>query len=348
VNPTLPLVLLLASTGPEDSRLLPEDRRGLARFSARWSVRLEPVSFAGAGATARSPGAHYAPLEPIVARIEALLDTARLSLARLDEADGSEALASAERLLLDHPELPQAAWLRAEQLTIAAELAEPRNQTEAAHLRRRAAALEGSRATPFRETDVTVPNTPSAEPVVSIPITGVDGRDGVEWNGAPVRGHVTTHSGEHAVRVLRGGRVIWSSWVSVDDGMTAVNLGVPPLKPCSAEDLASTRLGESGPLVDPGVLCARWAVARRSRGELELARCEGSQCGTWERLIPEPATARAAPEKLEARPGFPAWATITLASVGAVLATSVVLWQTGAFDADTPPRERWVYRGNPP
>jgi hypothetical protein len=50
----------------------------------------------------------------IAAQIEQRLEAARLSLAVLDDDAARARLVEAERLLREHPELPQAAWLMAE------------------------------------------------------------------------------------------------------------------------------------------------------------------------------------------------------------------------------------------
>jgi hypothetical protein len=107
---------------------------------------------------------------------------------------------------------------------------------------------------------------------------------------------------------------------------------------CSAEDLAGVTAKGPTPQIPAGVACATFVVARRVGKVLEVAECRARACGTFTALVP----ARA-----EARP-FPAWASIALASVAAIGATSLILWNAGAFDREQPPpRTEFVYRGSP-
>lgn len=330
-----------------EPRLSRADRAAIARFSARWSVRFEPLL----PGERRPAGSALPNIEDPGARaIEALLERARLALARLDEAEAREALAQAEQAIHDSPALAQAAWLLAEQLTIAAELAEQGGDAnEAARLRQRALSLEGPRAAPFREgasnTGLELDETPQA---LTVDIRGLDGRDVLEWDGVRVVPPIRAFPGEHAARVLRRGEVIWAGWVSADERGSPLVLPVPEVPPCSHDDLAATRDGATAPSAEAGVLCARWAVARRSRGVLEIARCQRSTCGPFEALEPEPKPPVSPTRRPSAATrGLPTWATWALAGAGAALATSLVLWQTGAFDS-SPGRERWVYRGLEP
>jgi hypothetical protein len=346
LNATLPLVLLFQA--PPSAPLGSRDQRTIERFSARWSVQFEP-SRARSDAEAPESLPKYPPSAPVVAHVEELLDAARLALARLDEAEAREALRGAERLLLQHPQLPQAAWLRAEQLTILAELGESADggAPDALDLRRRARALEGPRAQPFQDRD-RPPNagtqiTTESDTTLSVGVTGFDARDALEWDGVRVTPPFETAPGQHQVRVLRRGWLVWAAWISVDARAASASLAAPAIAPCSSDDLAGTTLGANAPKPAAGTLCPRWAAARRHQGELELALCRHSECGRFHRLPAESRAAPARPAQREPQP-FPTWATVAIASAGAALATSVVLWQTGAFDSP-PERERWVYRG---
>jgi hypothetical protein len=343
LNPTLPLVLLLQAS--EAPPLEPRAQRTLERFSARWSVEFQPLRVASDDPPEALP--KYPPSAPVVARVEELLDAARHALGRLDEAESRDALRAAEHLLLEHPEVPQAAWLRAEQLTILAELAESTNpgergSAEALALRGRARALEGPRAQPFQDRDRAA-RPAGSESAVAVSVTGLDPRDTLEWDGVRVLPPLQALPGEHQVRVLRRGWLIWAAWVSAA-GTKPVPFAAPSITPCTRDDLAGTTLGENAPAAAPGTLCPRWAAARRHEGELEVALCRHSTCGRFHRLPPESKAAPARPAPAaESRP-FPLWASVALAGAGAALATGVVLWQTGAFDPP-PERERWEYRG---
>lgn len=346
MNPTLPLILLLggaaSSSGTGDAVLSRAEQRSLERFSARWSVRFTPVP--SPGRPTREPHSLTAvAARNLVDAIESHLTGARQALARLDDGEAASLLDSAAQLIRAHPELPQAAWLLAEQLSVAAEIAERSSEEAARALRARAAGLEGSRVPPLRDAEQTEPVPDTAESALPVELTGLDARDELEWDG--IRATLPLYSvvGEHAARVFRRGQLVWAGWVQVAPGRVTA-LATPPMRPCSALDLHGVTAGAQRPSVPEGVLCPRWAVARgRPSGDLEFAACERARCSGWQSLAPErsvrPRSARRHGD------GFPTWATVALAGIGAALTTSLVLWQTDAFETRTT-RERWIYGGH--
>lgn len=276
-----------------------------------------------------------------VERVEALFDTARSALGALRPEEAERSLTEAERLLLAHPELPQAAWLLAECHTLSAEWQSARDPNAARARRAAAAALEGPRAAPFREgasTDVDV------EPAASIAfdVRGLAAGDRLEWDAQPRALPLSTAPGQHQLRVLRGARVIWASWVTVSAANPALSLNLPRVTPCSAEDLAATVDGARGPVAPALVACREWAVARSGAGELEIALCRGARCGDWHRAPPardvfEP------PAQALTHKGFPRWASYALAGAGAAAMAGLVLLEGGVFGSEGPARERWKY-----
>jgi hypothetical protein len=116
-----------------------------------------------------------------------------------------------------------------------------------------------------------------------------------------------------------------------------------PSPACSDLDLWGTERGARGPIAAPGVRCAAWAVVNQREGELELALCQGSQCGAWERRSLAAGGAPTADAAGPQRP-LPAWVTWTAIGLGAAASTMLVLWQTGAFDRPAPATQ-FVFTG---
>lgn len=294
---------------------------------------------------------HAEPLRPtaasydagLVDEIEALLEEART----LSAAPGMpDALQRAEALLLEHPELPQAAWLLAERYAIEAHALAADDAATAprrAELGRRALELEGVRAVAagaaplaaraVTEAHIVAPRGGRPQDRVFIDAVAL------EATGAPV----PLASGRHHARLTRGSLPVWSGWITLEPGHTEP---LPdPSPPCSALDLADVEAGSTGPVPAPGVLCARWAVARPSLvGGVELAECSGSRCEAWHHAGAAPRDAAAPGAVALEHGGWPGWATWSLIGAGALVATGVVLWQVGAFERDAPGTE-FVFTG---
>jgi hypothetical protein len=280
--------------------------------------------------------------------VEALLEEART----LPEAPGTpDALQRAERLLLEHPELPQAAWLLAERYAIEAHaLAASDSNDDAiaarhADLGGRALDLEGVRAvaagaTPWADRATAQPRVPAPSGARPHDLVFIDAV-ALQTDSAPM----LLAPGRHHVRVARGPLPVWSGWVTLEPGH--VEPLPDPAPPCSALDLADVDAGSAAPAPAPGVRCGRWFVARpSSSGGLDVAECAGSRCEPWQRA----GTVRSdmAAGSLEAvapeHDGWPGWATWSLVGAGALAVTGVVLWQVGAFERDAPGTE-FVFTG---
>lgn len=287
-------------------------------------------------------------------RIEALLEEARAATA----APGTpSALERAEALLLEHPELPQAAWLLAERFAIEAQL--PGGAGDAAAARRRELALraqelEGARAQPAGAAPL-----PAAAPVSALTApAGARPNDRVFVDGvarapagAPAAGVGGAAPGDgaplaparHHVRVTRAGLPVWSGWLRLD-GPGAESFS-DPTPACSALDLADVAVHDDAPAPAPGVRCPRWAAARVSpSGGLAIAECSRSRCAAWQ-LAGGPARDEDPRAGVAAEAGaWPSWATWSLVGAGALVATGLVLWRAGAFERDAPATE-FVFTG---
>jgi hypothetical protein len=278
--------------------------------------------------------------------VEALLEEARTLQA---PAGTPDALQRAETLLMEHPELPQAAWLLAERYAIEAHALAAGDDATAARRRElgtMALGLEGERAAavgaaplpPDAAAPARVPAPLGARPHDRLYIDGV----AIDTNGAPPM----LAPGRHHARLTRGELPVWSGWITLDAAGRPEPLPDPTL-PCSGLDLADVGAGSAAPEPALGVRCEHWAVARASlRGGVDVAECTRSRCDAWQhagalrRDAAPLALDAAAPE----RGAWPAWATWGLIGAGALAATGIVLWQAGAFDRDAPSTE-FVFTG---
>jgi hypothetical protein len=276
----------------------------------------------------------------LVSEIERLLERARTGASALAEQQASAALSEAERLLRGHPELPQAAWLMAERHQLAALLADAARDPAADQLRARARALEPERAAAFGQ-DMRAADVGER---VSLEIRGVSARDRLEWDGSERVFPARVRPGEHLLRVLRDGELVWAGWVTVSPSKPALELELPRPQICSHAELGATADGPARPIPPSDVSCPAWAVLRIIRGRPQIALCRKSACGAWHAGAEAPVLKAPAP-KAPSDAAFPRWATIAIASAGAALITGVTLWQTGAFDSEERGRPRWVYDG---
>ncbi len=297
----------------------------------------------------------------IADRVEKELDRAREAIAALDADVAERALARADALLRDHPELPQAAWLRAEvHRGWAARFTrvEPRDDIRAQLAWQDADALDGGRAPGIGE--ATFP--PRARTPVTFTVLGAGSRavvvrlDGVDLTGTASEGSVAyaldVVPTEHQLVVSVDGDVAFTSWVSI----TGAAAGAPRAR-------IAVRVGDEGSCAAiagvtregnavraPNVSCERWiaAVPTERRGAVLVARCERSTCGPFLEWRSEASfgAATAGPEGPVARPGggWPAWATWAAIGVGAAAATTITLIAAGVFEA-RPVEERFVAGG---
>jgi hypothetical protein len=304
---------------------LPTSRADLDSFAQSRLLRLEaPHENA---AVFRAPTA-YAP--DVVAQIEVLLEEARSATASLEQSRALSALEHAERLLRDHPELPQAAWLMAEQLELTAEVEStaPDGGSAALALHRRAAVLEGVRATPFSDH----PTNPEFDLPAAHAVTadGPEPGDALEWDGVRTGPDFSTIAGEHHARVSRNGRLLWAGWIAVAEGELSVRLPVPPTPACSPDDVGAGRFEAGRAIGAPHARCASYVLARaRAEGGIDAALCERDLCG---KLVIFRHDAVVGDMLGIAEHGWPRWATYSVVAAAGVLATGVVLWRAGVFD----------------
>jgi hypothetical protein len=292
---------------------------------------------------ARARGIHIVPpeeqpspvvIDPALAdQVERELARAREGIAAADAAAAEGAIARAEALVRSHPELPNAAWLRAEvDRAWAARFArvEPRDETRARAAAASAAAIDGGRIAGVG--DIAAPIGPKAPLSLTIsakgaPVVRVDGI--VIAPDAAGTYTAALAPAEHHVLVTVDDRVALASWIPTN-GAFATRLDAGDGGACSPSLLSSARREGDG-VVASGITCGRWIAVAPTRGEgLLVARCERDACSPlveWraERIAgPSP---RPAPKKT-----WPTWATITIVGVSAATAATVVLFAAGAFD----------------
>ena len=281
----------------------------------------------------------------LVDALEVELEQARTALSALEEASADARLGKVKSQLLAHPHLPQAAFLMGECLALQAQAAREHDRAQAALLDARRLAIEGQRAAAFG--DANGSTQPPAS--VSLDVQGLAATDTLELDGATLvdATRVSVEPGLHHARVWRGGRPIFAVFAEVTAGQSALALDVPARVPCSAEDLelvprsANARSPVSE--LPAGISCARWAQARDDAGGVAVALCEHNHCGAfvhWQRRTAAPF----APIAVE-RPGFPTWAGFAIAGATAVVASGLLIWQSGALDRGHPTAATWEYGG---
>jgi hypothetical protein len=263
--------------------------------------------------------------------VEAELEKARDSTSALD-ADGAErALARAETLLRDHPELPQGAWLMAEVergWSMRWARVTPRQPERASAAWRRARGLDGGRNPGLGEEAA-----PTADPEVSF-VLALDGMGHARLDGLPVgAGPLRATAGDHQVTVTRKEHVIWAGWVSVSEGGT-VRVALPESPRCSVDELSRVR-HEGSVLRADGVECDRWVVAEpwTKEGTVLVATCVMDRCSAlleWSiggagPVVPDDSAHR--------RAHWPKWATWTLIGVGAAAIAGVTIGIDEAFQS---------------
>ena len=290
----------------------------------------------------------------IADRLEKELDRARETIAALD-ADGAErALARAEALLRDHPELPQAAWLRAEvHRSWAARWSrvEPHDDARAVAAWQDADALDGGRTPGIGE----IAFAARAKVAATFSVRGgshsiASRLDGVELPAA--ENAIDVAPAEHQLVVTIDGETVLATWVAVaapaagsPRPVFAFNVGDDD-GVCSTSALGGAKR-EGQTVSAPNVTCDAWlaATAGEARGSVFVARCHGSECGPlleWRSKSFEPFVADKPPPQ---RAAWPAWATWTAVGVGAVAAATITLIATGIFESR--PTEQHFTNGGP-
>ena len=305
--------------------LLSAFRADLDGFAQSHLLRLEaPLENAPAFRTSTAYGSD------VVAQIEVLLEEARNATASLEQSRALSALEHAEHLLREHPELPQAAWLMAEQLELTADVEStaPDGASASLALRQRAAALEGPRATPFSDHPTSAEF--EAAPLQPLSADGTAPGDALEWDGVPTSPSLSTAVGEHHVRVSRNGRLLWAGWVPISHGEQRVTLPVPATPACSSDDIGGGHFEGRRAVAAARARCESYVLARaHPGGGIDAALCEREACGsvvTFRHLSASVGAGTAAEGH------WPRWRTYTLVAAAGVVATGLALWQAGVFD----------------
>lgn len=276
----------------------------------------------------------------LVLAIESELEQARTALSALEEAKANERLARVEADLLAHPYLPQATFLMGECLALMARAARERDPERALLLEAHRQALEGPRAPAFGDAA-----SAAATPVLGTrQLLGPAAIDELEIDGQRLPSgarQVPLGEGLHHVRVLRHGRPIFATFSSLEAEQPALELAVPALIPCAADDLEGVATG--GP-IPATVTCERWAMVRADvGGGIGVALCQRARCSAfvhWQRQTPAPFRPIVAE-----RARVPGWAGFALAGATVLVTSGLVLWQAGAFERGRPTSTSWEYGG---
>ena len=140
-------------------------------------------------------------------------------------------------------------------------------------------------------------------------------------------------TGLHHVRVLRAGRTVYARFQDVRAEQRVLELAVPKVQPCGPDDLGVVNpdLVARGAAPPPGVQCQRWALVRPEPSGVGVALCSPDACGPFVHWQRRPTPAPFLPLAVD-RSRLPGWASFAIAGAGAALGTSLVLWQSGAFD----------------
>jgi hypothetical protein len=281
--------------------------------------------------------------------VESEIARAREALVGLDFEATEGALGRAEAALRDHPELPQAAWLKAEiERTWSVRWLRANDEARAKRAWQRAASLDGGRAPGLGEKAF----EGAADVTATVQFEGETTGATVRLDGLPITpGQVTRGEGEHALTAARAdGAVAWAEWVSLAQG-SVVRARLPEAPSCSRSDVAHARLngahGDAGDtVVAHGVRCGLWVAALEggSNGDervVRVATCEAESCSPlveW-RVAPSsswtfaPAGPAGVPGGASPEPHahWPAWATWTLVGVGVAGTAIAVVAAAGAF-----------------
>lgn len=278
--------------------------------------------------------------------VEKELDRAREAIAAADADTAERALARAETRIREHPELPHAAWLRAEVerawsarwLRI-----EPRNEARARTAWENAEALDGGRA--FGIGEVSFP--PRGKVKTTIRIAGGSRSVTLRLDGVALStNEVEVAPAEHHLTVTDDGRLLFAGWIAIAGPAPApITLTLADGGACGRDELSGARR-EGGRIVARGVTCASWvaAVPADRPGSILVARCEREVCGPLLEWRMEGVSPSGPPQPRPKLVGWPAWATWALVGIGTATATSVALVATGVFE-QRPVEPRFVVGG---
>ncbi len=277
--------------------------------------------------------------------VERLLERARDAMAARDDEAFDRLLGAAESTLEAHPELAQAAWLRAElERTRATHFDRmvPADPARAAAAWAVAAALDGGRVPgvgePAGRSQVAPPSTLTLPEALLLGAT-------VRFDGQPTASLViSTRAGKHAVVVEVDGAPTWASWIDAPPGTSALFIPAPELPACSQLDVRRARA--AGDTVEAhGVRCPAWLAATATADDpaIHVATCAADHCGRWQSWQPPPLWTFE--PRREAPPAsWPGWASWGVAGAGALVATSIVIAVSGVL-APAPSTTEFVVGG---
>ncbi len=288
-------------------------------------------------------------------RAERELERAREAISATDADAAERALARVETLLREHPELPQAAWLRAEvERTWSARWlrVEPRDDLRARIAWENANALDGGRVPGVGETSF--PSRPlvkatiivqgEPDPGLSLRLDGVPlGRGEKDARGTVYR--VEIAPAEHQLVATHDSQVVFASWVAIAGQEPTTRVALGEAGGCGRDRFADVHRRD-GRVHASGVACPRWIAAAPGdkRGSVLVARCERDRCGPLLEWRVERLPTYGPPQPHGKLAGWPSWATWTLAGIGAATATTMALLATGVFEA-RPVEPRFVVGG---
>ena len=221
----------------------PEQQRQLDDWSRSHQLQLEAPD-----ATAAPKAADF---QALVKRLEAKLSAARLALDTLSYVKALTLLRSVQLTLAAHPEIPQAAFLRAHALRLEVRArshdgASEGDRRAARALEQAATALEGPRAAPYGATQSVL----AVSRRERLRIRGTGETDEVFLDGELVSDPVEVLPGEHHVRVLRHDQLVWAGWQRIAPGQRTLQLRLPPaarLRSRDSPDGSRARWGDRGP-----------------------------------------------------------------------------------------------------
>jgi len=321
--------------------------RALAEWARTRGVRLGVVDD-------RAPAIRFDPA--LGERAERELERAREAVGATDADTAERALARVERLLREHPELPHAAWLRAEvERTWSTRWlrVEPRDEARARTAWENAQALDGGRVPgigetafpprPVVKTTIIVQGEPG--PRLSLLVDGMP-LDASERDARRAIYRVELAPAEHHLLAMSEGRVVFASWVAIAGQDPTARLTISEAGACGRDRFAGLARRDGQIVNVSGVTCPRWiaAVPGDKRASVLVARCERDACGPLLEWRVERLPAYGPPQPHGKVAGWPSWATWTLAGIGAATATTMALIATGVFEA-RPVEPRFVVGG---
>lgn len=286
-------------------------------------------------------------LDPTIGeQAERELERAREAIGATDADAAERALARVDSLLRDHPELPQAAWLRAEvERTWSARWLrlEPRDETRARTAWQGAEALDGGRVPGIGETsspprppvDATIILSGDPDPHLSLRLDGSPLLP-VETDAHHIVYRVDIAPAEHHVVAVSEGRIVFASWVAIAGARPTARLRVTESACARNRFTAVWHKGDRVRAI--GVACPRWiaAVPGNKRGSVFVARCEGDSCAPLLEWRIERFPTYGPPQVHDRLTrGWPSWATWALVGIGTAAATTTALIAAGVFEART-------------